>query len=135
MGSESSLCTRLWNQPFDPSIRHFGFLLLLAGRPLAGPNYAPQQASAPFDPLWLVWGAELGTVLSVRPTTVGAVILVFIGLRKISGWQRAILLLAACLLVFSLAHYPHKKNVWHLPTLVSVLTPTPTWEGIGDVNG
>ena len=92
----------------------------------------PQLRSSP---LWLVWAAVLGIVLSVRPTTVGAVLLVFIGLWKSSGWQRAILPLAACLFVFSLAHYPHKKNVWHTAYIGVGAYSNPYMEGLGDVNG
>ncbi len=62
---------------------------------------------------WTVWAMALAMIVSVRPTTIGAVGLVFIGLYKQVSWSRALLPLVVCVTTFHLIDFGHDQNPWH----------------------
>ena len=85
---------------------------------------------------WIFWGAVLGGILIIRPTTGVAVALIYCGLWKRDSWQLPLLSLVACLSMFMFFSHAHNKNVWHTLYVGVGAYPNPYMKGrLTDTNG
>ncbi len=84
---------------------------------------------------WIFWGAVLGGILTIRPTTGLVVALIHFGLWKRDSWRLSLLSLTACLSVFLFLSHSHSKNIWHTLYIGVGAYSNPYIKGLTDANG
>ncbi len=114
------------------TLDYYYFWQVIPSLALIALDYGKQRRSRV---VWIAWGAALGIMLTIRPTTIGVVALVFIGLWMRDSWRPALLALVACLSVFFFFDYAHRKNPWHTAYIGVGAYSNPYMQGLGDYNG